>query len=156
MRSLLTVLARALGTRPWLGTLAPAIVWADTRLSRLSRGRLSLLTLAGLPSLRLTALGRRSGLFRSTNLLYYPHGAAYVVVGSNWGRRRDPGWVANLRAHPDATVAVRGRETPVRARELSGDDYADMWQRLTRFWPGYAVERDAAGRRLPIFVLTPR
>ncbi|QWF85504.1 nitroreductase family deazaflavin-dependent oxidoreductase [Amycolatopsis sp. CA-230715] len=156
MRNPLTLLARALGTRRWLMDLAPGIVWADQRLHRLSKGRISLVALAGLPSLRVTTTGRKSGLPRSTNLLYFPYCDGFVLTGSNWGRSADPAWSHNLRAHPDAVVAVRGKETPVVAAELKGDEYDEMWRRLLEFWPGYEMERVAAGRDLPIFVLTRR
>ncbi|GAA1977902.1 nitroreductase/quinone reductase family protein [Amycolatopsis minnesotensis] len=155
-RNPLTLLARALGTRPWLMDLAPGIVWADHRLHRLSKGRISLVALAGLPSLRVTTTGRRSGLPRSTNLLYFPYLDGFVLTGSNWGRSADPAWSHNLRAHPDAVVAVRGKEIAVVAAELKGEEYDAMWQRLLEFWPGYAMERAAAGRELPVFVLTRR
>lgn len=136
--------------------MAGGIVWADSRLHKLSKGRVSLVAIAGLPALRLTTLGRKSGLPRARNLLYYPHGDEYVVTGSNWGRLRDPDWTFNLRAHPHATVSVRGRQREVHARELKGQEYERMWRRLVRFWPGYAMEREEAGRELPVFLLTPR
>ncbi|WP_425427365.1 nitroreductase/quinone reductase family protein [Amycolatopsis sulphurea] len=60
----------------------------------------------------------------------------------------------NLRATPDATVALRGRAVAVKARELDGEEYDRMWAGLLEFWPGYAMERAAAGRVLPSFVLT--
>lgn len=156
MRNALPALARVLGTRPWVMRRSALIVRADRRLHRVFRGRVSLVGIAGLPSVHLTTLGRRSGAPRGTNLLSMPDGADHVVVGSNWGRTRHPGWTFNLRAHPEATVTVAGREFPVRARELHGAEYDRMWRRLVGFWPGYAMERDAAGRDLPIFVLTPR
>lgn len=148
-------LARALGTRPGLMRLAGAVVPVDQRLYRLTRGRLSLVAIAGLPALRLTTTGRRSGLARHTNLLYLPQGSEFVLTGSNWGRKNDPGWTFNLRAHPAAIVAIRGTELPVRAREVAGAEYDELWSALLEFWPGYRMEQAAAGRRLPIFVLTP-
>lgn len=155
MRNPLSALARVLGTRPWVMRRSAVIVRADRVLHRVSRGRVSLVGLAGLPSVHLTTLGRRSGVPRGTNLLCLPDGGGYVVVGSNWGRRRDPGWTFNLRAHPAATVTVAGRTVPVRARELHGAEYDRMWRRLLAYWPGYGMERETAERDLPIFVLTP-
>ncbi|WP_208026232.1 nitroreductase family deazaflavin-dependent oxidoreductase [Amycolatopsis acidicola] len=137
-------------------SLAKGIIWLDKRLHRVFGGRVTLVGIAGLPSLRLTTTGRKSGLERSTNLLYFPDHDRIVLVGSNWGRERDPGWTFNLRANPEATVGVRGREFPVHAQALKGEDYDRMWARLLEFWPGYEMERVAAGRELPIFVLTRR
>ncbi|NKQ52599.1 nitroreductase family deazaflavin-dependent oxidoreductase [Amycolatopsis sp. K13G38] len=136
--------------------LATAIIWVDKRLYRVFRGKVSLVAIAGLPSLRLTTVGRKSGQPRSTNLLYFPYENGFVLVGSNWGRTRDPGWTYNLRDCPDAVVEVRGRAIPVTAAPAKGEQYDDLWRRLLRFWPGYAMERAEAGRELPIFVLTRR
>ncbi|MBB3051058.1 deazaflavin-dependent oxidoreductase (nitroreductase family) [Prauserella isguenensis] len=179
MRNPLPTVARVLGRRRSLMKLAEGIVWADTRLHRASRGRASLVGIAGLPSLRLITTGRRTGRLRENNLLYMPDrdtpnragrtrnsGCAtgegvgdgdevFVVTGSNWGRAHEPAWALNLRACPDARVLVRGSDVPVRARELTGLDREAMWRRLLGFWPGYAMERDEAGRDFPIFVLTP-
>ncbi|WP_370973446.1 nitroreductase family deazaflavin-dependent oxidoreductase [Amycolatopsis sp. cg9] len=130
------------------------VVWADKKLHKAFGGRVSLVALAGLPSLRLTTTGRKSGLARSTNLLYYPHGDAFVLTASNWGRPHDPAWSLNLRADPKATVAVAGRPIDVVARELTGEEYAAMWRELLEFWPGYAMEQREAGRPLPVFLLT--
>lgn len=134
--------------------LSSGIIWADKKLHRLFKGKVSLVAMAGLPSLRLTTTGRKSGLARSTNLLYFPHGADYVLTGSNWGRPNNPAWTWNLRADPDAVIALGGRETPVKARELLGEEYDAMWRELLAFWPGYEMEREAAGRELPIFLLS--
>lgn len=152
----LSLLARFLGGKPWLMRLARVIIWVDTRLYRAFRGRVTLVGIAGLPSLRLTTVGRRSGQPRSTNLLYVPYQGRYLLVGSNWGRSRDPGWTFNLRACPEAEIEVKGRRTPVRAREVKGERYDELWRESLRFWPGYAMEQEAACRELPIFVLTRR
>lgn len=133
---------------------AGAVVWADRKLHKAFGGRVSLVALAGLPSLRLTTTGRKSGLPRSTNLLYYPHGSDYVLTGSNWGRPNNPAWTLNLRANPKAEIALAGRPVDVSARELEGEEYDRMWAELLRFWPGYEMERAEAGRALPVFVLS--
>ncbi|MCR6482154.1 nitroreductase family deazaflavin-dependent oxidoreductase [Amycolatopsis sp. OK19-0408] len=129
------------------------VVWADKKLHRAFGGRVSLVALAGLPSLRLTTTGRKSGLARSTNLLYFPHGGDFVLTASNWGRPNDPAWALNLRANPKAEVAFAGRPVEVVARELTGDEYMAMWAELLEFWPGYAMEQQEAARPLPVFVL---
>nr|WP_236725419.1 nitroreductase family deazaflavin-dependent oxidoreductase [Amycolatopsis orientalis] len=153
MANPLTLLARALGTKPWLMKLAGGIIWVDKKLHRLFKGKVSLVAMAGLPSLRLTTTGRKSGLPRDTNLLYFPHEGDIVLVGSNWGRPNDPAWTHNLRSRPDAVVALAGKEIPVRARELVGEERDAMWKLLLDFWPGYSMEEESARRVLPIFEL---
>ncbi|EOD65240.1 nitroreductase family deazaflavin-dependent oxidoreductase [Amycolatopsis vancoresmycina] len=129
------------------------VVWADKKLHKAFGGRVSLVALAGLPSLRLTTTGRKSGLPRSTNLLYFPRGGDYVLTASNWGRPHDPAWALNLRAHPKCEVALAGKPVDVVARELHGEEYDAMWQELLGFWPGYEMEQREAARPLPVFVL---
>lgn len=136
--------------------LAPLVVAVDKRLYRVFRGRVSLVAMAGLPSLRLTTTGRKTGLPRSTNLLFFPYQDGFVLVGSNWGRPYDPMWALNLLAQPEATVEVRGRRIPVVATPLKGERYEELWRSLLDFWPGYRMERLAAGRELPILLLTRR
>lgn len=135
---------------------ANAVPWIDRRLHRFTGGRMSLLGFAGLPALRLTTVGRRSGLARTVSLLYFPRGEEFVLIGSNWGRTRDPDWAHNLRAQPKAVIEVRRREIPVLATEVTGDRYAPLWRQVLDFWPGYAMEHAEAGRELPMFVLARR
>ena len=148
--------ARALGRNAWLMRLAPAILPLDRLLHRVSRGRLTLVGLAGLPSLRLLTTGRRTGLTRANDLLYTPYGDRYVVVGSGWGRPHHPAWTVNLLAEPEAAIVVRGRAVPVTARRVTGAEQDDVWALAVEGWPGYEVERRIAGRDFRIFVLTPR
>lgn len=135
---------------------AKVVPWIDKRLHRVSGGRVSLLGVAGLPSMRLTTTGRRSGLPRTVNLLYFPRGDDFVLIGSNWGRTRDPDWAYNLSADPKATVEIRRRQTPVLAEPVTGERYDSLWREVLAFWPGYAMEQAAARRKLPLFYLTRR
>ena len=153
----LTRLAHRLGRYPSVMKLAPVILPLDRVLHRISRGRLSVLRIAGMPSLRLLTTGRRTGLLRANDLLYTPYGSDYVVIGSGWGRPNHPAWTFNLAANPEATVLVRGRAIPVTARRATGEEAAEIWTLAVKNWPGYEMElRLAAGREFRIFVLSER
>ncbi|WP_017545355.1 nitroreductase/quinone reductase family protein, partial [Nocardiopsis prasina] len=80
---LFTPLAVRIGALPWLPRLLPQITWLDRRLHRLSRGRLGLLDLAGLPNTVLTVKGRKSGRPRTTPLLCVPDGPDRLGGGSS-------------------------------------------------------------------------
>ena len=82
---LLRPLAVRIGRLRWLPRLLPQIVWTDQLIQRLTRGRLTLLDLAGLPNLMLTVVGRRSGIPRTTPLLCVPYGESFLVAGSYFG-----------------------------------------------------------------------
>ena len=85
------------------------------KIYRFSGGRL-LGHMVGMEVLLLTTRGRRSGKERSTCLTSFRDGEAAVVIGSFLGEARDPGWVHNLRAHPEATLQSGNEVRRVRAR----------------------------------------
>lgn len=82
----------------------------------------------GMPMLLLTVTGRKSGRKRSTPLVYFEDGDAYVVVGSDGGARRDPQWWLNLRADPVATVRAGRRVVGVTARLAEGAERERLWE----------------------------
>ena len=153
---MLSSLARWMADKPWLVKLSPLIVFSDRALGRLSNGRITGFGRPDIPQLLLTTTGRRSGQERVQPLLYATDGNAYVVIGSNWGKAHHPSWTANLLAHPDAMVTIRGRNTAVRARLADGGGRERLWRLLLDLWPAYElyVQR-AGGRRLRIFRLEP-
>lgn len=154
----MTRVARHLGRQRWFSDIGKRIVPLDLALQRRTGGRLSLLKLAGMPSMLLITTGRRTGRTRETPLLYVPHGREYVVIGSNWGGPRHPAWSANLLAQPEAVVRIGTREVPVRARLVEGAEREQLWREvITPAWPAYDDYAARAGqRRLRVFVLSPR
>jgi deazaflavin-dependent oxidoreductase (nitroreductase family) len=150
-------LAHRLGRYPVLMKVRPVVLPLDRVLHRVSRGRVSLVGMAGMPSLRLVTTGRKTGLARVNDLLYTPYGDDFVVIGSGWGQPKHPAWTANLLSDPTATVIVRGREIPVTARAVEeGAERDEIWAQAVRVWPGYTMERGIADREFRIFVLTER
>ena len=103
--------------------LAPPV---DRLLHRLSGGRLHVAE-SFLPTLLLTTTGRRSGEPRTQPLAYVRDGAAFVVVGTNWGGTTHPAWTHNLRAEPRAVVEARGERYDVVARELDDEEAARIF-----------------------------
>jgi len=149
-------LAIRVGGLSWLPRFSPWIVRVDQLLRRLTRGRVTLLTFAGLPELFLTVPGRRSGIARTTPLLCVPDGdGAWLVAGSNWGAPRPPAWVGNLRAADTAVVEYRGRETTVRATELDGAERDRACATMLATWPNYAKYAARTDRLIPVFRLAP-
>jgi deazaflavin-dependent oxidoreductase (nitroreductase family) len=109
------------------------------------------------PTLVLTHVGRRSGRRFETPLLYLEQGRDLVVVASQGGLPRNPQWYANLQAHPDTTVSLRGeRDRPVRARTVTPDERAVLWPRLVELYADFAKYQKWTERQLPVVVLEPR
>lgn len=149
-------MALRLGAQPWLPRFAKAIVGTDKALQRLTRGRIDLLTFAGLPEILLQVPGRRTGVLRSTPLLCVPHGDGWLVAGSNWGAPDPPAWVANLKAADEPLVTFKGRTVAADARLLAGPEREEKWAVMLETWPNYAKYAERTNRELPVFWLTPR
>lgn len=108
-----------------------------------------------MPVLLLTTTGRRTGRLHSASLTYLPYGTSFVVVGSNGGAAKHPDWVFNLRANPRAVVQVRDLNIGVRAREATGAERSQLWDRVVRVYSGYAVYQSRTKRAIPVMVLEP-
>jgi F420H(2)-dependent quinone reductase len=113
--------------------------------------------LGGAPFLLLHHRGARSGDVRVSPLIYLDDGEHLVVVASKGGTNRHPGWLHNLRAHPDTEVEVGRERRAVRAREATPAEREAYWPRLDAIYPRYAEYRErAAPRTIPIVVLESR
>ncbi|MER6068954.1 nitroreductase family deazaflavin-dependent oxidoreductase [Streptomyces sp. NPDC001817] len=136
--------------------VAPHVIPAlDRAVHRLTGGRY-LLSTQMLPGLILTSTGARTGLPRRTPLACMPEGdgKGWLLVGSNFGRPGHPAWSHNLLAHPEASISWKGRDIPVIARLLAGEERAEAWTALLEFWPPYATYQARVTRQIRLFRLT--
>ncbi|MDO9458270.1 nitroreductase family deazaflavin-dependent oxidoreductase [Nocardioides sp.] len=152
---LLTPLAVRIGALSWMPKLLPQVVWVDTRLQRVTKGRVTVLDIAGLPNLALTVPGRKSGIPRTTPLLCVPHEGGWLIAGSYFGGPNVPLWVGNLRATERARVRFDAREAEVTWREVEGEERAALWQAMLRTWPNFAKYEERTTRVIPVFYLQP-
>ncbi|MCH9722570.1 MAG: nitroreductase family deazaflavin-dependent oxidoreductase [Actinomycetia bacterium] len=81
-------------------------------------------------SLLLHTVGARTGMPRTNSLSYARDGDDYLVVASNGGDPRAPGWYHNLRARPSVEINIGPRRFPVTATAVLKDDpdYARLWR----------------------------
>ena len=150
---LLTPIAVRLGKTTWMPKLLPQVVWLDKQVSRVSRGRFTVLDIAGLPNVNLIVPGRKSGILRTTPLLAIPYDGGWLIAGSYFGAPHSPAWVANLRATEKARLRVKGEEFDADWRELEGEDRARAWQAMLDHWPNYTLYEQRSNRRIPVFHL---
>ena len=143
-----------IGAIPWMPRLLPQITWLDRMIQRLTRGRLTILDIAGLPNLMLTVIGRKSGIPRRTPLLCVPYGDDILIAGSNFGGPKEPMWVKNIQANPEVTVRFRRRERAMVARLIDGDERAEAWTHMVKTWPNFARYEQRTNRRIKVFLLT--
>jgi deazaflavin-dependent oxidoreductase (nitroreductase family) len=140
-----------IGALEWLPRYLPQITAVDRTLSRLSGGRVTLVRLAGLPSLELTVVGRKSGEARTTPVLCVPYQDTYLVAGSNFGGENLPVWVLNVRAADTVQLRVNGRDLTAVPREVTGEERDVLWSHMLKTWPNYARYAERTDRVIPVF-----
>ncbi len=144
----------ALVDRSW--PLLTRLMRAHVALYRASGGRLGHKP-PGLPQmLLLDHVGARSGVRRTSPLVYTRDGEDYVLVASKGGYPRHPAWLHNLRAHPDTTIQAGTRKLAVHARVASDEERERLWPLCVETYAGFAGYQRRARRTIPLVVLSPR
>jgi deazaflavin-dependent oxidoreductase (nitroreductase family) len=130
---------------------------AHTFLYRRTGGRLG----HSIPGLRgkillLDHVGARSGVKRTSPLLYVEDGRDLVIVASKGGFPRHPAWYHNLIANPDTTVQVGSELRPVHARVARPEERDRLWALAVAGYSGYEEYKARTDREIPLVVLQPR
>ncbi len=109
-------------------------------------------------SLLLHTVGARTGLPRTNSLSYARDGDDYLVVASNGGDPRAPGWYHNLKARPNVEINIGPRRFPVTAAAVLKDDpdYARLWRIVNaNNADRYEDYQARTTRPIPVIRLTP-
>jgi deazaflavin-dependent oxidoreductase (nitroreductase family) len=108
----------------------------------------------GIPIAIFWTRGARTGKVRKNGLMRVEHEGAYAMVGSQGGAPEDPAWVANLRAHPDQVTVQDGPEPwDGVAREVTGEEKRQWWERAVAVYPEYERYQQRTDREIPVFVV---
>jgi deazaflavin-dependent oxidoreductase (nitroreductase family) len=107
----------------------------------------------GTTILLLTTRGRKSGVERTTPLIFERHGDDYLIVASRGGTDEPPGWYVNLRAEPDVQVQVRGEIFRAHARDATPEEQPELWRKMAAVWPDYDEYQKRTERKIPVVVL---
>ena len=155
----MTPIAVRIGAIPWMPKLLPQITATDKFVQKVSKGRVTILDLAGLPNLMLTVKGRKSGVPRTTPLLCVPHEGGNLIAGSNFGQLKPPVWVVNIRAAIEkgelVGIAQDSSTHQARPREITGAEREQLWDVMVQTWPNYARYAARTDRTIPVFYLDP-
>jgi len=120
-----------------------------------SNGRLGS-RLGKMTMLVLSTTGRKSGKERLHTLQYMPDGARYIVVASNNGQDRHPGWYHNLLNHPHVRIQVGRRKLAALATVAGPEEYAELWPRLVAHNPPWGAYARQTTRKIPVVILHPQ
>ena len=142
-------------SRPGAWAFSKGLHHADRWLFRVSSGRLTVPGIvAGLPVLMVTTTGAKSGRQRTMPLIAVPVADDLAIIGTNFGQTNTPGWVYNLEADQNGSVAYRDRDTPFIARRATADEADQALTAAARVYPGYDKYRERiSGREVKVFVL---
>jgi F420H(2)-dependent quinone reductase len=133
------------------------ILRAHDRLYKATDGRVGH-RLLGVPALLLRTTGRRSGVTRTSSLVYARDGADYLLAASNGGSDQPPAWLLNLEARPEVEIQV-GRERQKAGSKvvgLSDPDYLRLWKIVNENSNDrYTAYQNETSRPISVVVITP-
>lgn len=109
----------------------------------------------GKPVVLVRMRGARTGKVRLVPLMRVEHEGRYALVASKGGAADNPVWYANVKANPDVTVQDGTQTRSYTAREVSGDERAQWWERAVAAYPPYADYQGKTDRLIPVLVLDP-
>jgi deazaflavin-dependent oxidoreductase (nitroreductase family) len=110
----------------------------------------------GSPVVLLTLRGAKSGRLRYTPVMRVEHEGSYAVVASKGGAPDNPVWYYNIKAHPEFPLQDGTETKTYVAREVSGQERAQWWERAVAAFPNYAEYQEKTDREIPVFVLDPK
>ena len=143
---------------PLTGEYAPSTAaWARKQAERYeATGGKEAGDLRGKPVIILTSIGAKTGKLRKTALMRVEHEGTYAVIASLGGAAENPVWYHNLKKHPHVELQDGPTKRDYTAREVTGAEKANWWERAVRVWPDYDKYQAKTSRSIPVFVLDPR
>ena len=126
----------------------------DPTLIRLTGGRLS--SVIPFPALLLSHAGARSGVTRTTPLVYFTEAGRVIVIASNFGACRNPAWYHNIKANPEVTLIGRGFRGSFLGEEVVGPERDRLFRLAEGASSPYGhYQQSAAARLIAVFAFRP-
>ena len=101
----------------------------------------------------LTTIGAKSGLLRTTPLVYTADGDQLIVIASKGGSPSHPDWYHNLVAHPEATVELGTERFQVRATIAEGAERQRLFDQMAAKFPFFHKYQQSVTRQIPVIIL---
>ncbi|MEV7973809.1 nitroreductase family deazaflavin-dependent oxidoreductase [Cellulomonas sp. NPDC089187] len=109
----------------------------------------------GMPVVVVTMLGAKSGKVRKIPVMRVEHDGVYAIVASLGGAPKNPAWYANLIANPVVDIQDATHKASYRMREITGEEYAQWWERAVAAYPDYADYQTKTDRVIPVLLAEP-
>ncbi|ANY07153.1 nitroreductase family deazaflavin-dependent oxidoreductase [Pseudonocardia sp. HH130630-07] len=107
------------------------------------------------PIVLVTTTGAKSGKQRYVPVMRVEHGGSYAMIASKGGTPEHPAWYHNVLAHPTVQVQDGATTGSYTAREVTGQERQEWWDRSVEAYPPYAEYQEKTSRVIPVFVLEP-
>lgn len=144
----------SLADRSW--PLLRRMMGVHTQVYRLTKGVVGHRFPGAPPMLLLDHVGARSGVKRTTPLVYVDNSPDLVLVASKGGHPKNPDWYHNLLANPDTTVQIGAARRPVHARVATPEERNRLWPKAVATYSGYRGYQERTAREIPLVILEPR
>ncbi|RJP54353.1 MAG: nitroreductase family deazaflavin-dependent oxidoreductase [Anaerolineaceae bacterium] len=142
--------------KPVTAFFAPRTHVLDGFILKISGGRRTLSELLGWTIIQVLTTGAKTGNRHTSILIGVMDGEHIVLIASNFGRQRNPGWYYNLKKTPKCEVRLGNRAKKYLAREVFGEDRERCWRLVLSVYQGYEkYKKRAAPRPIPVMILEP-
>ncbi len=101
----------------------------------------------------LTTIGAKSGLPRTTPLVYTTDGSRVIVIASKGGAPSHPDWYRNLVANPEVTVELAHERFKTQAVVAEGQERERLFQQMASQMPFFAEYQKNTARQIPVIIL---
>ncbi|NDL60477.1 nitroreductase family deazaflavin-dependent oxidoreductase [Phytoactinopolyspora mesophila] len=107
----------------------------------------------GAPMLLLTTTGAKTGLLRTSPLVYTRDGDRFVVIASNGGADSHPAWYFNIVANPVVTVEVGTEKLEAKANIAGPAERDRLFAAQAELMPGFKEYEAKTDRVIPVVTL---
>lgn len=111
--------------------------------------------MAGLNVLLLTTTGRKTGKSRTAPLGYFKDDGNFVIIASNGGSEKNPGWFYNVKSNPQVKIQIGKRELAAQAQVADPEKRSRLWPELVKMSPTYEKYAQNMKREIPLVILQP-
>ncbi|WP_344994911.1 nitroreductase family deazaflavin-dependent oxidoreductase [Tsukamurella soli] len=130
--------------------------WVKDQLAKIDEtGTTDSVGVAGQAVVVFTYRGRKSGKLYRRPLMRVEHDGVYAAVASKGGAPQHPTWYYSFLGDPEIDVLDGTVTTSGVAREISGAERDEWWERAVAAYPPYAEYQTKTDRLIPIFLIEP-
>jgi deazaflavin-dependent oxidoreductase (nitroreductase family) len=111
--------------------------------------------MVGLPVLLLITTGKKTGLQRTTPVVYLRDGNDYLIAASAGGIDKNPTWFGNLEHKPEAKIEIAGKIINVKVVIETGAERDRLYELFKTQGTTFEGYERSTSRKIPVVRLQP-